>query len=165
MLADGEYLHVTLLKDQEQDKPDASSASAESPELKLKGFASSNSKAGSLLSRLGAPVKPVTGLSNGKRRPNDVSLDYTKSLLHPYGNLLAKAGVDSVDTLRRLVRPGTVKEYIEMLCKEYPDEKLLEGLTARWALKERLEEWLGEKEALKMAWEQEEGPEVKLEEV
>lgn len=39
-----------------------------------------------------------------------------------------------------------------MLCDEFPEEQLLKGLTARWALRERLEEWLGEKSLSNADW-------------
>lgn len=63
-------------------------------------------------------------------------------LLYPYEDLLLKAGIDSLVTLRKFVRPNTVEEYVKMLARQFPDEDLLKGLTQQWALKERLEEWL-----------------------
>lgn len=65
-----------------------------------------------------------------------------EDMLKPYTSLLQRAGVDSLSTLRKLVRPGSVKEYIDELAKEYPDEDLLRGFTAKWALRDRLEDWL-----------------------
>lgn len=159
-VADGNILHVSLAGNalestymeatNEEIPPQPASPKAE-PELKLKGFASSNNKDSSLLSRLGAPIKP-SSKANGVEKTNGSSTSKLPSLLQPYDDLLLRAGVDSLDKLKRLVRPGTVKEYIEMLCEEFPKEELLNGLTARWALKERLEEWLGEKESLKLDW-------------
>lgn len=152
MHADGCKLKTRLLPRVKQEEEEDESMHPDSPELKLKGFAASINKDTSLLSRLGAPIKETPDSVNGEAQSNGSATKLPSKLLAPYEELLSRAGVDSLDTLRKLVRPGTVKEYIEMLCKEYPDEELLQGLTARWALKERLEEWLGEKEPLKMGW-------------
>jgi hypothetical protein len=154
MLADGCKLKTRLLPRVKQEEEDDVNMHTDSPELKLKGFAASNNKDNSLLSRLGVPIKGASADVNGKDKSNGsaTKLPSSSTLLAPYKDLLSRAGVDSLDTLRKFVRQGSVKEYIEMLCKEYPNEDLLQGLTARWALKERLEEWLGEKEPLTMDW-------------
>ena len=120
----------------------------------------------SLLSRLGIKVAQTNGelekrdtdkgkkavtptvRSNGDRDaqlPSSHQIGSSSDLLEPYQGLLRKAGVDSIITLRRLVRPGTIREYVDMLSVEYPDEQLLNGLTGKWALRERLEEWLRDK--------------------
>lgn len=150
-MADGCKLKASLLtssvKQEEQDTPEPQ---PEAKGLKLKGFASANNQDNSLLSRLGAPIKQSNAAVNGKDKPNG---RLPEALLRPYDDLLRRAGVESLSRLKQLIRPGTVKEYVELLCKEFPDEDLLRGLTAQWALKERLEEWLGEKEPLKLDWE------------
>lgn len=150
-MADGSTIQVRLIKPEPEEAEVP--VPVKSPELKLKGFATSNSKETSLLSRLGAPVPSAA--TNGQTRPtkvNGTTSDIPVSVLRPYDDILRRAGVNSLDKLRQLVRPNSVKAYIEMLCKEYPNEELLQGITARWALKDRLEEWLGEKEPLKMDW-------------
>jgi hypothetical protein len=159
IVADGCKIKAALLsksvKEEEQDSPRPTS-----PGLKLKGFASASNQDASLLSRLGAPIKATLAKTNGAAKANggtsstsSTSSNMPSAILQPYEDLLQRAGVDSLDKLKKLVRPGSFKEYIEMLCKEFPDEELLQGLTARWALKERLEDWLGEKRPLEMEWE------------
>lgn len=155
IVADGCKIKAALLsksvKQEEQDSPRPTS-----PGLKLKGFASASNQDASLLSRLGAPIKATLAKTNGAAKANGgTSSNMPSAMLQPYEDLLKRAGVDSMDKLKKLVRSGSVKEYIEMLCKEFPDEELLQGLTARWALKERLEDWLGEKRPLEMEWETE----------
>lgn len=105
--------------------------------------------AASLLSRIGGPA-PTAKAVNGKKEAR--SKASKPASLEPYTELLNKAGVKDVDHLRKLVRKSTVTEYVEMLAKEYPDEELLEGLTGMWALRERLEEWLGVKEKSTFDW-------------
>ena len=94
------------------------------------------------------------GDGNGHLTPPPRKDDATPpfALLAPYDTLLQKAGVASVSTLRRLVRPETIKEYIEMLAENNPDEELLRGLTAKWALRERLEQLLGENNESTTDW-------------
>jgi len=153
ILADGCTLKVKLLPlEVKQEEEEPTDIRPQSPGLKLKGFATSINNESSLLCRLGAPMKSTSTPVNGQTQSNGHADTRPSSVLHPYEDLLSRAGVDSLDTLRRLIRPKSVKEYVEMLCREYPDEQVLQGLSARWALKERLEEWLGEKEPLRMDW-------------
>jgi hypothetical protein len=165
-VADGSTIQVKHVKSQAEDAE--VSEPVKSPELKLKGFATSNPKDSSLLSRLGAPVPPAktNGLARAAKA-NGSTANLPISLLRPYDDLLRRAGVTSLDKLGELVRPNSIKAYIEMLCKEYPNEEVLQGVTARWALKDRLEEWLGEKEPLQMDWTNNKasGENVKREEV
>jgi len=112
----------------------------------------------SLLERLGAKRREESqkkgnghvGLFGNLTPPPRSTLP--ADLLHPYTNLLHKAGIDSLDSLRLLVRSKTVKEYVDALADKYPQEKLLDGFTARWALRERLEEWLGVKKEDTVDW-------------
>lgn len=104
--------------------------------------------AASLLSRIGGPAP--TAKVNGKKEAR--SKASKPASLEPYTELLNKAGVKDIDYLRKLVRKSTVTEYVEMLAREYPDEVLLKGLTGMWALRERLEEWLGVKERSTFNW-------------
>lgn len=112
----------------------------------------------SLLSRLsGVPASATDAPKSAKGRNkqingNGAADDISSRVLAPFDGLLKRAGVDSLATLRKLVRPGTVREYVEMLSQEYPNEPLLDGLTAKWALRERLEEWLGEKQQSTLEW-------------
>lgn len=101
-----------------------------------------------LLDRL-QPRDAMTERAEGGRgggdaavRSNGAASDLSDDLLSPYTSLLNRAGVDSLPTLRKLLRRGSVKEYIDDLAKEYPDEELLRGFTAKWSLKDRLEDWL-----------------------
>lgn len=151
IIADGCKLKASLLTPKiKQEEQEGAYVQPQSTGLKLKGFATaSNNPDDSLLSRLGGPVLHGTVAFDAKSKPNGA---LPSEPLRPYEDLLLRAGVDSIDRLKQLVRPGTIKEYIEMLCREYPDEQLLQGLTARWALKERLEDWLGQKEPLKLEW-------------
>lgn len=99
-----------------------------------------------LLSRIGGPaLRSVNGkTANTPIKPKG------PSYLEPFGQLLLQAGIKDIDHLRKLVRKSTVAEYAELLIREYgqqPEfaELGLQGATGRWALRERLEEWLGVK--------------------
>lgn len=102
---------------------------------------------GSLLSRIAGESAHVNGARTAEpaQATASASDSVPVSLLQPFDSLLRRAGVYDLATLRKLVRPGKSKEYVEMLAAEFPEEESLRGLTGKWALRERLEEWLGEK--------------------
>lgn len=114
----------------------------------------------SLFSRLGIRVNETDDNKSGKVRGKQTngnasvsdSRDLPSELLSPYTDLLKRAGVDSLSALQSLVRPTSVPQYVELLGNQYPDEKLLKGMTAKWALRERLEEWLGDSQPSKLDW-------------
>jgi hypothetical protein len=108
------------------------------------------SGAASLLSRISGPVPVSAKAVNGKKEARQKIK--APSSLEPFIDLLSRAGVKDIETLRKLVRKSTIPEYVEMLAKEYPDEELLKGLTGKWALRERLEDWLGVKEKSNFDW-------------
>lgn len=102
---------------------------------------------GSLLSRIAGESAHTNGTGTAAPASATVAANdgLPVSLLQPFDSLLLRAGVSDLATLRKLVRPGKAKEYVEMLAAEFPEEDSLRGLTGKWALRERLEEWLGDK--------------------
>jgi hypothetical protein len=108
------------------------------------------SGAASLLSRISGPVPVSAKAVNGKKEARQKIK--APSSLEPFTDLLLRAGVKDIETLRKLVRKSTIPEYVELLAKEYPEEELLQGLTRKWALRERLEDWLGVKEKSNFDW-------------
>lgn len=109
-----------------------------------------SSSAASLLSRLSGPAPPAT--ANTKKAKAQANGSLPVDLLSPYTELLEKAGIRSLPALKKVLRPTSIPAYVEMLSDKYPNEELLSGLTAKWALRERLEEWLGEKKESRIDW-------------
>lgn len=156
MQADGQILKANIVRSglriKGADQTNKAPSVVETPTTAL----AEPSSAASLLSRLSGPAPsssttPTTA-NTKKAKAQQAHGSLPTDLLSPYTELLEKAGIRSLTALKKVLRPTSIPAYVEMLAEKYPNEELLSGLTAKWALRERLEECLGEKKESRIEW-------------